>query len=380
MFHLSIDLPTVLLLQVSSLLAGAMGIFNLRSRSQHHPGLGFLASCFLMLGVGGVIAAMGEADILPYALWTHLTLVMGCAGYALMWLGASELSGGPWRRYQRLVAAIPAGWLVLGLATQFPLANTPRATAFHLNACFFLIWSALIIWRDHHADGLHSRRLLSWMMLSSGAVYGVIGVLMLSHGANELPIAEAFFLQIIFNFCIVLLIMSLVNERTESKLRHATETDELTGVGNRRYLASRLPELAQVGWALAVLDLDHFKRINDYHGHEVGDRVLASSAAALKTELRDCDTLVRLGGEEFAIFLPEVSKEDACAVAERLRFAVAAQKIETGASGRCSVTASIGLVWVNTQGQAWSHWLHLADLACYEAKRRQRDCVVLHER
>lgn len=379
MFHLSVDLPTVLLLQVSSLLAGAMGIFNLRSRSQRHPGLGFLASCFLMLGFGGVIAAMGEFNVLPDALWTHLTLAMGCAGYALMWMGASELSGGPWRRYQRLVAAIPVGWILVGLITQFPLTNTPRATAFHLNACFFLIWSALIIWRDRHADPLRSRGLLSLTMLSSGVVYGVLGVCMLNEGAHELPVAEAFFLQIIFNFCIVLWIMSLVNERTESKLRHATETDELTGVGNRRYLTSRLPELAHPGWALAVLDLDHFKRINDSHGHDAGDRVLAASAAALKTELRDCDTLVRLGGEEFAVFLPGVSKDNASAIAERLRGAVAGQTIDTGASGHCTVTASIGLVWVSTPGQPWSHWLNLADLACYEAKRRQRNCVVLHE-
>lgn len=380
MFHLSVDLPTVLLLQISSLLAGAMGIFNLHSRSQRHPGLGYLAFCFLLLGVGGVVASLGEFDVLPYELWTHLSLAMGCAGYALMWMGASELSGGPWRRYQRLVAAIPVGWILVGLITQFPLNNTPRATAFHLNACLFLIWSALIIWRDRRADPLHSRWLLSLAMLSSGAVYGAMGVGMLRLGASELPIAEGFFLQIIFNFCIILLIMSLVNERTESKLRHATETDELTGVGNRRYLTSRLPELAHVGWALAVLDLDHFKRINDTHGHDVGDRVLASSAAALKTELRDCDTLVRLGGEEFAVVFPGVSKDSALAIAERLRCAVAAQKIDTGALGHCTVTTSVGLVWVDTHGQPWSHWLNLADIACYEAKRRQRNCVVLHER
>ena len=378
MLHLSVDLPTVLLLQVSSLLAGAMGLFNLRSRSQRHPGLGFLASCFLLLGAGGVIAAMGELNVLPHALWTHLSLAIGCGGYALMWLGASELSGGPWRRYQRLVASTPVGWILIGLITQFPLTNTPRAAAFHFNASFFLIGSAVIIWRDRHTDPLRSRWLLSLTMLSSGVVYGVMAVGMLSHGAEELPIAEAFFLQIIFNFCIVLWIMSLVNERTESKLRHATETDELTGVGNRRFLTSRLPELAHVGWALAVLDLDHFKRINDAHGHDVGDRVLASSATVLKAELRDCDTLVRLGGEEFAVVLPEVSKDNALAVAERLRRAVAAQTIETGAAGHCTVTASIGLVWVDTHGQPWSHWLNLADLACYEAKHRQRNCVVLH--
>ncbi|OEO31605.1 hypothetical protein VW23_015345 [Devosia insulae DS-56] len=168
-------------------------------------------------------------------------------------------------------------------------------------------------------------------------------------------------------------------EQLERLARHDSLTDALTrstfmDEGTR--LLSRLLE-EQAAAAVLVLDADHFKEINDVHGHPSGDRVLVAVAAAIGTAIRQGDLFGRIGGEEFALVLPRVTRREAQAVAERMRKAVAnlAVVLESGTLQR--ITVSIGVAFDAASSSGLAEMVSLADRAMYEAKRAGRDHVVV---
>jgi len=127
-----------------------------------------------------------------------------------------------------------------------------------------------------------------------------------------------------------------------------------------------------------MIDLDLFKRINDAHGHTVGDGVLRGVALALRRNVRKIDIVARYGGEEFCVVLPRVAKPEAMEVAEKLRHAVAATALP-GPEGHppLSVTISVGVATLGTDAQDIAGLIEKADSALYEAKRLGRDRVAL---
>ncbi|WP_299301296.1 diguanylate cyclase [uncultured Litoreibacter sp.] len=155
-------------------------------------------------------------------------------------------------------------------------------------------------------------------------------------------------------------------------------TDPLTGVYNRRFATEKLGQIArkQEEFAVLMLDLDHFKKINDLHGHGVGDQVLATIARALKANLRDTDMLARIGGEEFLIALPGATPAQAIGTAERLRQVIDETKIKAPATGRAvRVTSSIGLVHNDGRAPSIEVLMAKADEALYCAKSHGRNMV-----
>lgn len=171
----------------------------------------------------------------------------------------------------------------------------------------------------------------------------------------------------------------LANEFITSELRHLAEMDPLTNVFNRRafltLLDKAISSAQRTGTAVPVLvmDLDHFKSINDTWGHRAGDDVLRHFVMLAHRCLRKEDVMGRLGGEEFAIFLPNASAVGALAVAERLRALVEAQPVATGPQS-IPLTVSVG-VTLCTHGDAAGAALQRADEAMYLAKERGRNRV-----
>lgn len=160
-------------------------------------------------------------------------------------------------------------------------------------------------------------------------------------------------------------------------------TDELTGLFNRRYLFAHLDELlarrAQGGQDIAVLmlDIDHFKTVNDQHGHLAGDDVLHELSDRMLRQVRSVDLVARFGGEEFVVVMPETNLTGAVVVAERLRAAVIAEPFAIPTTGqRVAVTISIGVAAAADGDGAVDSLLKRADDALYKAKHRGRNRVV----
>lgn len=171
-----------------------------------------------------------------------------------------------------------------------------------------------------------------------------------------------------------------VSERhqTTTDLRRLADTDALTGVANRRSFFHEAELLMATRPLSALLmDVDHFKLVNDRCGHAFGDRVLAEIAGRLKALLRPSDVLGRLGGEEFAVLLPGADPSAASLVAERLRAAIADAPV-TGAGGEAAITVSIGVACITGDAPgAIDHLLAQADQALYAAKHAGRNRVCL---
>lgn len=180
--------------------------------------------------------------------------------------------------------------------------------------------------------------------------------------------------------CLVLVASLWAVNRFQRQLEVLATTDGLTKLYNRRHflelskreIASALRYRYSV--SLLLVDADHFKRINDTHGHEVGDSVLLSVAEALKAELREVDILGRLGGEEFVVLLPRTDGANALQAAERLREAVERREFPTSA-GMLRCTISVGVATSNSDTVDVEDLLRRADLAMYRAKELGRNRV-----
>jgi diguanylate cyclase (GGDEF)-like protein len=167
-------------------------------------------------------------------------------------------------------------------------------------------------------------------------------------------------------------------ETLHAQLREQADRDPLTGLHNRRYMARELERLTQEQMAgrmsLAVLDVDHFKTINDRFGHAAGDQVLIRIAGLLCDHLRESDSIIRSGGEEFIILMPRTDAKAATACCERIRHAVHTEAWP-GLAGGMSVTASVGVATTDHPNDLEA-LIRLADQRLYAAKRTGRDRVV----
>nr|WP_229260301.1 GGDEF domain-containing protein [Duganella alba] len=175
--------------------------------------------------------------------------------------------------------------------------------------------------------------------------------------------------------------LELERQSLIDELRSRANTDYLTGILNRRAFTTagnqRLHRAQQSKETLAVLlfDIDHFKSVNDSHGHEAGDQVLIRVAAVIRDALRDGEIVARHGGEEFVVMPAHCSHEQACALAERLRELIAREPLTMADGQVLRVTASFGVASATGPAAALDDLLHAADLALYRAKRKGRNRV-----
>ncbi len=164
----------------------------------------------------------------------------------------------------------------------------------------------------------------------------------------------------------------------KAALTEVAISDPLTGLHNRRSFQVRLAEevertrRSQVPFTLLLLDLDHFKQVNDRFGHQAGDRALQAVAAVLHKQLRAVDLPARIGGEEFAVLLPDTAGAGALEAAERLRAAIAAHQVPHQ-HATITVSASIGVAWCPAHADTGDGLLRVADQALYQAKRAGRN-------
>jgi diguanylate cyclase (GGDEF)-like protein len=174
--------------------------------------------------------------------------------------------------------------------------------------------------------------------------------------------------------------VALENARLHAVVQHQAITDDLTGLVNRRRfmdaLQAEIERARKFGSPLTVVltDLDDFKRVNDDHGHHAGDDVLRAFAGLVRSHVRDVDVPSRIGGEEFAILLPETDSADAASVAERMRHSLSVVPVPVGEHESVQMTSSFGVAELH-DGQSGDDLMRAADTALYAAKAAGKNCV-----
>lgn len=195
--------------------------------------------------------------------------------------------------------------------------------------------------------------------------------------SNQMMFHVAYLLMLLNGFGFLL----LVKQGSDEELRRLSATDGLTGLSNRRAFTTLAQHMQRSSRrtgstnSLILLDLDHFKHVNDTYGHAAGDAMLKAVAARIRNVMRDPDVCARLGGEEFAVVLPDASVDDAIKAAERLRDAIAGIRIDAYREDAPLVTMSAGVTELRTD-ETLGNALARADAALYAAKRAGRNRVV----
>ena len=174
-------------------------------------------------------------------------------------------------------------------------------------------------------------------------------------------------------------------QRAEAALQRLATTDPLTNIFNRRYFFDIAAEELERSlryhhaMALVIFDIDHFKKINDQHGHRVGDQTLEMLARVCRDNLRRVDILARYGGEEFVVLLPETGRDEALVVAERLRRVAAEMRVPIP-GGEVRLTISLGLaLCCQVEPVELDQLIELADRAMYQAKNSGRNRVMVFD-
>ncbi|WP_170130944.1 GGDEF domain-containing protein [Deinococcus yavapaiensis] len=248
------------------------------------------------------------------------------------------------------------------------LAGHPTPPSLHLTLVAIAVSCLITVSRDVAA------RFMASLYVTSFALPALVAL------ARDEPVTSALNLDLLAITGAVLALLFFLStynhhlgqQRLETEeMRRLAFTDAVTGVANRRKLYEVLNGTLKTGVSIVLLDLDHFKSVNDRFGHEAGDAVLREVARRLRSELRPHDSLGRWGGEEFLVVLPDTSSSEAASVAERLWRALRAHPFRR--AGR--VTGSFGVATART-GDSTDRLVSRADARLYQAKQLGRDRVV----
>ena len=354
------------------------------TRDRQSPWLAWFGCTFLL----GAAAALSY--LLPRGGQEFLVLGVGnalrIAAFGFLWNG-TRLFGG--RQPEQLVVLFCLlVWLALCSVPQFVASMPFRIIGISGFTSLFCALGAWELWRGR-AEPLPSRMPAVAIFLSFSLLVALriplVNLTPFPFGA--LPLDSTWlagFGLIVFLHAAFLtaLMLQMTRERRELEQRNFALSDPLTGLLNRRAFLDQVVQVAKRRkghrelQALLVLDLDHFKSINDRFGHDAGDQVLQRFGTVARSSTRKIDGLYRMGGEEFCFLLPGASLDEARSVAERVRRRFEAQVIEVQAEA-VRATVSIGLAVSEHSGFDLDGLLAAADAALYEAKARGRNiCVV----
>jgi len=353
------------------------------ARNPQQKDIAFWALAAWFMVVGTICSSLTEH--VPYNIMAYIGGVLYVARTGLIRLGFKEFFGQPYRHWQAFSIAIV---VCIGMALAEVLEDpTPiRVSLVYLGSAINLALGAQDLWRGKPGETLPSGRLAAAVYALYALASLVIAPLPIVYPIQfegNTPISEwltySSMLLLVFNLLAFLMAMVLKLERSGEVQRQLAERDHLTGLVNRRMFLHQATRLAtQPGTAIAVLDLDHFKRINDTYGHKGGDDALMQFAERA-TRLLPPDALFgRLGGEEFGICLPRQDSVSARSILDAVRLAISTEDIRSD-HHRFRLTLSCGVVVTEAPARSLDAWMALADTGLYEAKAQGRNRVVLQE-
>lgn len=312
--------------------------------------------------------ASGNAALIGSGLWQVPVLLLAPLTW---WLNARRhIVVARW--YVMLLAMVD---VVLGMA-----GGQGSATHIHAFYLLFAILAPTIM-------GAEQRGVIGVMVLTNLAAYAAVELIgWPSHPDLALLPSlwrDGLMLSMMLSCVLIAVAMTLLTEaavaENEARLQLLAGTDGLTGLANRRQFLRSLSHESERArregrqLSVAIVDVDHFKRINDLYGHDIGDRALVHLAGHLRALVRPYDVLARIGGEEFALLLPDTHLREAVAVTERFRGTLAGSALLI--DGRPStLTVSVGVAQLGRH-ESVDDWLRRADQALYNAKHEGRNRV-----
>jgi diguanylate cyclase (GGDEF)-like protein len=381
---MTIDLPTILLLELTTSLIAAL-LLATASHSEGNPGLsearaamlalvpafalqlarGHAAEALVIVGANVLFWLSSALIVASYARfagaermprWPFVVVAVAGVVFAVLW--TTKVHYGVRAIFTSVMIA---GLLTAAFMTLVRDAGLRREPARRVS-CLLIALVALPMWLRVFVllPQLHDD--LDPLKPSLETVLGFLPAVLLVQG-----------------FALAFLLMQ--RERGEALARTQAVTDPLTGVLNRRALEDRVrselayQERSRRSFSVLVLDLDHFKKVNDHHGHATGDAVLVHTATLLRRLMRPSDIVARYGGEEFCLLLRDTDNESAAAVAHRVCTLLRGEPFVSPAA-TFNVTASVGVATAAV-GETWESLFRRADEALYRAKHEGRDRFVL---
>ncbi len=302
-------------------------------------------------------------------------------GLSLRWRAAREFSDRPapaWLVWSPVVV------FLVGAAPFAGISYAPAFTLANVFLTFLSFASAWEFWRDRD-DGLPSRYALVLAYAVMGASFGWrigLGVFgaeaMPYHIPHDLALAIHLVIAVFHTVASGAFALSLAYERSNKELHYAATHDALTGLHNRGAFEAELERALcnadDRPFALALFDVDHFKQVNDGHGHAAGDAALRHCARICADHAGASGTAARIGGEEFAMILYGLDRDEAHAVVEHTRRAIAASATSSGGKS-IRITISGGVCHSSSAPKDRDALMRLADAGLYEAKNRGRNRI-----
>jgi diguanylate cyclase (GGDEF)-like protein len=322
--------------------------------------------------------------VLKALLWT--TLLGG------IFFGVLNIFNGVW-----ILSALEGFYACVSLALLRIVDRTPRLrfwTLVYLLPFFSIMMAALLLTKTSYTvfAWIQTIPIICYLMLGLrigsrvAAVFVILGLVAFNYrftGHNS--ITDILVISNVALASMAMMLFSHIYERSrmdnERRLLELASTDSLTGLANRMKLSevfTREQAHAQRNarpLALIFIDIDHFKHINDQHGHDIGDKALRHLGHVLSERLRSTDMLCRLGGEEFAVLLPNTAPEQAAELAESLRLRLQESPLQLGEI-RLTMTLSAGVAYLGRDGQSLDDLMRAADRRTYMAKHNGRNQVV----
>ena len=371
-------MTTLMSVAMSIVMHSAHSNFGNEVKGLDRWALGLLA----LVGAGVAFMLREDLPATPLLLATNALLF---TGIGLSMIGTQEFFGKPpaWPLFWSVVAG---GFTVVSWFLVIQPDFEARLTIVSFLVFYFYAEQARLVWR--HGTPHFSTRFFGTLMSVQALVVLLRGCMALRAMVTGVNLkrdgAMANFYLGVGNFMALMLtvaFMTMATRRLQTILEQRSTHDPLTGVLNRRGFAMfydrQRAQMRRAGKpvTLMVIDLDHFKAVNDRHGHMAGDKVLVQVASAIRQALRESDDVARFGGEEFMVLLPDADEHNALLVARRIRDALG-NAANTDAALPV-VTVSIGIGCHASEEESLDALLARTDAALYRAKQNGRDRVEL---
>ncbi|EJN6826724.1 histidine kinase [Vibrio cidicii] len=383
--HLDLDIRTLSIVSVLVSTAYGIGMLMLKAiQTTHIRGLQTLVFAIFLIAFGFLALSFGNST----TFWLSKILANSAIGlgYALILAGLSQFRQASSNNTAIALAGFPVLVLYLIFYSEFQMSTNARIMVLSMYISLCCALSAYVVARGEAKDHPIAVRLLSaafslmslWMLFRAGFTYhsAEIADFMLASDVHQISFLLSIALILALGFTFPL----MVNARLVINIYNTSLLDPLTNLYNRRAMEDMVPrELSRVErthseLSIILLDIDHFKQVNDQYGHQVGDVTLSGIGQLLNTHLRGQDLSFRIGGEEFLILLPDTNLDSALVVAEKLRQIMSETQFSAKQQEPC--TASFGVAQL-LQHDEWDSLLNRADAALYLAKRKGRNRVCL---